>query len=145
MNGGEQRAAPGRGMRSSSVAFHQVLILLAAYFFGSGSCGNGSLEERVDDVVSGKHRNAAAVAIAAEIDAMVEEHLNVIVSLRNTIDATAERYDATPEELFAASEEGILAAEAIEAELLDARFRLHAQMRKKEWKDLFERSKPVDW
>lgn len=134
--------AAGGGARERTTSFHQVLILLAAYFFGVGSCGSQSVKQRVDEAIKSEARKPAAVALAREIDSMVEQHLEAILSLRNALDETAARYDATPEELYAASEAGIVAAESIEARLLDARFRLRDLMKKKEWKELFEHSKP---
>jgi hypothetical protein len=125
----------GGGPRGSS-AFHQVLILLAAYLFGGG--GDQSLGERVRGAISDEERSEAAGAIADGIEGEIDRHLERVLEIRASFFEVAADYDATAQQLADALGQGVAEAERIQEALLDARFELRGVTKRREWKKICE-------
>ena len=126
--------AAGAGAPERTTSFHQTLILIAAYFLGTG--GDASIGELVRDVVDDQGRSEVVGAIADGIEDEHELHLSRIVEIRARFLDEAARYEATDDELREALQRGVEEVECSQEAILDARFRLVAEMRADEWEEL---------
>lgn len=125
----------------ATTAFPQVLILLMAFWFGSGSAAI-DMRRRVES--SGLEGDAkdAALVVADRMDRALVEHCEELVVLRQRLGTAMSEPAFTEDRLRLIVDTAFAAVSKTEDVLVDDRFALRAKMDADQWSSLWKDGAP---